>query len=82
MDYIFVVVNSGDDPQPLSWTSHITQVTGPYKLYTKSGSAIELRDPEDLGKELKYYLDNMPKHPEGISTTQPNHIINYITLNK
>lgn len=80
LDYIFVVVNSGDDPQPLSWTSHITQEYGPYRLFTKSVSLVELRDPEDLGKELRYYLDNMPKHPEGINIKQPNNIINYLKI--
>lgn len=36
------------------------------------------KDPEDVALELKYYIENKPLVPKGISVTEPNNLINYL----
>ena len=36
------------------------------------------KDPEDVALELKYYLDNKPMVPKGISIKEPNNLVNYL----
>lgn len=71
-NYEFIVVNK-TSLTPLTWTFRDTKTTGTL-VVGKSTSPIELRDPQDIGKELKYYLDNKPTVPNGISIRGQNDI--------
>lgn len=69
LDYDFIVVNR-KTLTPLVWTCPFTQAQG--TLYFGKNKQIEMRDPEEIGKELSYYLTSRPKVPMGISETGPN----------
>ena len=73
-DFTFIVVNK-DTLTPLTWKFKDFNVKGTF-VYGKNKT--ELRDPEDIGKELTYYLNNECKVPIGISTTEPNDIVEYL----
>ena len=55
---------------PLVWDIPFTFERG--TLYFGKNNQIEMRDPEDIGKELSSYLTSRPKVPIGISETGPN----------
>lgn len=55
---------------PLVWDIPFTFERG--TLYFGKNNQIEMRDPEDIGKELSSYLTSRPKVPMGISETGPN----------
>ena len=74
-DYTFIVVKK-DSLIPLTWKFEDTQKKGTLKYGKKLD--IELRDPETIGKELTYYLNNECKVPIGITTTEPNDIVEYL----
>lgn len=74
-DYTFIVVKK-DSLVPLTWKFRDTKTKGTLTLGNKN--VIELRDPEEIGKELTYYLNNECKVPQGISLTEPNDIVEYI----
>jgi hypothetical protein len=68
-DYTFIVVNTIDTPNPLTWTFSHTKDKGTITLGNN-----KLRDPEDIGEELHFYLNEKPIIPKGILPNQPNSI--------
>ena len=68
-EYRFIVVNNIDNPVPLVWNFHQTPDSGLIQVGYK-----KMRDPEDIGRELTYYLKENPQVPIGISLTQSNNI--------
>lgn len=78
LDYKFVVVNR-KTRTPLVWDCPFTQKTGT-QLLGKNKDII-LRDPEDIGKELRFYLDNHYNTPIGIDINSPNNIEEWINKN-
>ena len=75
VDYTFIVVNK-NTLTPLVWKFTDTQKKG--TLTYGKNNQIELRDPEDIGKELHIYLSSRPMVPEGISICDYNNIIEWI----
>lgn len=69
----FIVVNSVDNPNPLIWEFEDTQKQG-----TLTYGDIELRDPEDLGRELMHYLNDQPSVPDGIKVEGVNGIAKWL----
>ena len=57
---------------PLVWDIPFTFERG--TLYFGKNKQIEMRDPEEIGKELSYYLTSRPKVPKGISDTGVNNL--------
>lgn len=55
---------------PLVWDCDFTFATG--TLTFGKNNQIEMRDPEDIGKELKYYLDSNDKVPLGVNINTSN----------
>ena len=74
-DYTFIVVKK-DSLVPLAWKFPDTKKEG--TIICGKNKDLELRDPEDIGKELTYYLNNECKVPIGISITEPNDIVEYL----
>lgn len=74
-DYQFIVVNK-ESLTPLVWQFFDTKTEGTL-IYGKHKN-IELKDPIEIAKELKYYLDNDCKIPLGIKENEPNNIIEYL----
>ena len=74
-NYTFIVVKK-DSLVPLTWGFADTKTKGTLK-YGKHLD-IELRDPETIGKELTYYLNNSCKVPVGIYLDKPNSITHYL----
>lgn len=68
-EYRFIVVNNIDRPTPLVWSFRQTQALGNITL---NGNTF--RDPENIGKELTYYLKEHPVVPLGISNIASNSI--------
>lgn len=68
-DYKFIVVNR-NTLTPLVWEFPLTQSIG--TLIDENGN--EYRDPFEIGKELRGYLDNRPTVPNGISKDGVNTI--------
>ena len=69
LDYDFIVVNKRT-LTPLIWNCPFTRAQGTLKF--GKNDQIEMRDPEEIGKELSYYLTSRPKVPMGISDTGVN----------
>ena len=57
---------------PLVWDCDFTYANGTL-TFGKDGQFI-MRDPEDIGKELTYYLKNKPKVPLEIDEFKPNNL--------
>lgn len=72
-DYRFIVANKRT-LVPLVWVFNKTQCIR--DITTKDG--IILRHPFEIGKELKYYLDNKPMVPNDIELVKPNTIDDFI----
>jgi hypothetical protein len=68
-NFRFIVVNNIDNPVPLVWEFSGTQEVGTIEIGHR-----KFRDPEVIGKELTYYLNEHPKVPSNISLTHPNNI--------
>lgn len=68
-NFRFIVVNNIDNPVPLVWEFSGTQEVGIIEIGNR-----KFRDPEVIGKELTYYLNEHPKVPSNISLTHPNNI--------
>lgn len=68
-DYRFIVVNK-DSLKPLVWQFPLTKAAG--TLVDDNGN--EYRDPLEIGKELRSYLDNRPPVPKGIDMDGTNTI--------
>ena len=72
-DYRFIVVNNTDNPMPLVWRFGMTASIGDIELKNSI-----LRDPETIGKELKHYLDEQPRVPNGIKIEGVNELSEWI----
>lgn len=68
-NFRFIVVNNIDNPTPVVWEFGKTKAMGTIEVGGK-----KLRDPETIGKELTYYLENNPSVPLGISLDKANSI--------
>lgn len=77
--YRFVVVNK-KTLTPLVWRFDATTAYG--TLYFGGNTQIEMKDPEEIGRELNFYLSSSPKVPVGISTTGENNIIVWLNRKK
>ena len=76
-NYRFIVVNK-NSLTPLVWEFEETQSTE--DIVVGSKKQIIMRDPETIGKELYYYLNNDNKVPVGIECDKPNSLL--VWLNK
>ena len=74
-DYKFIVVNR-KTLTPLVW--EFTNTTALGTLYFGKNKQIEMRDPEEIGKELSYYLSSRPKVPINIYETESNDLKNWL----
>jgi len=74
LNFRFIVVNK-ETLTPLVWEFPYTKVYG--TLIDEEGK--EYRDPFEIGKELRHYLDDRPKVPDGIDIEGVN-IINCLKL--
>lgn len=73
----FIVVNNIDNPTPLVWQFRQTMALG-----TIDVGGHKLRDPEKIGEELTYYLNNRPSVPLGINLDKYNSIEQWFENNK
>lgn len=71
-DYQFIVVNK-ETLVPLVWKFEDTTKFG--ELTYGTNKQIVLRDPYDIAKELKHYLDFTPVVPDGITMTGTNSLL-------
>lgn len=69
LPYKDIIIFKGSDT-PLVWDIPFTFERG--TLYFGKNKQIEMRDPEEIGKELSFYLSSRPKVPMGISETGSN----------
>lgn len=74
-DYKFIVVNR-KTLTPLVWEFKDTTTLG--TLYYGKNKQIEMRDPEDIGKELSSYLSSRPKVPMGINENSSNNLEDWL----
>ena len=74
-DYEFIVVNKVS-LIPLVWLFPATTAVG--TLFVGKDSSIELRDPEEIGKELAGYLATQPTVPNGINLNSSNNLIEWL----
>lgn len=74
-DYRFIVVNK-TTLTPLVWKFPQTKAVG--TIVVSNRSPIKLRDPEEIGKELSYYLNNKPQVPVGIELVGDNDITDWL----
>jgi len=74
LNFRFIVVNK-ETLTPLVWEFPYTKVYG--TLVDEDGK--EYRDPYEIGKELRHYLDDKPKVPDGIDINGVN-IINCLKI--
>lgn len=77
--YKFIVVNK-KTLTPLVWAFAATKAYG--TLAFGENRQIEMKDPEDLGKELSFYLSSRPRVPVGIDMTGENNIILWLNRKK
>ena len=74
-NYRFIVVNK-TTLTPLVWKFPQTQLEG--TIVVGNHSSIKLRDPEVIGQELSYYLNNKPQVPVGIVLNGDNDITDWL----
>lgn len=74
-DYKFIVVNR-KTLTPLVWEFKDTTTLG--TLYFGKNKQIEMRDPEEIGKELYQYLSSRPKVPMGINENGSNDLKDWL----
>lgn len=72
-DYKFTVINK-KTLNPLVYTWNNTQTMG--EIITRNN--VILRDPFIIGSQLRRYLDETPKVPDGIDLVKPNELSNLI----
>ena len=77
LPYKDIIIFRGSDT-PLVWDIPFTFERG--TLYFGKNKQIEMRDPEEIGKELSYYLTSRPKVPMGISETGPNDLKEWLNI--
>ena len=75
LDYMFIVVNRRT-LNPLVWNCPLTRFVG--TLYFGKNKQIEMRDPEDIGKELSFYLSSRPKVPIDINENDSNDLEDWL----
>ena len=75
-DYRFIVVNNIDNPTPLVWKFGCTHALGGLKISGK-----KLRDPQNIGGELTYYLKEKPSVPMDIHLKGTNSIEEWLDMN-
>lgn len=75
LPYKDIIIFRGSDT-PLVWNIPFTNTKG--TLYLGKNKQIELRDPEEIGQELYYYLRTGVKMPNGINEFGDNNIEEYI----
>ena len=78
LPYKFIVVNR-KNCKPMVWDFPMTEASGQLEVITPSGYHIIWRDPYDIGKELKKYLDEHPEYPFGTKESQD--IVNWLRTN-
>ena len=76
-NYRFIVVNK-TTLNPLVWEFPYTHTIGDIKLESEKGYVRILKDPENIGKELSYYLSSRPRVPNGIDEFGTNNIVEWI----
>lgn len=76
LPYLFIVVNR-NSLTPLVWRYEDTFKEG--TLTYGKNNTIEMRDPEEIGRDLHKYLTDNPKVPIGITTDSPNSITQYLS---
>ena len=76
-NYRFIVVNK-TTLNPLVWEFPYTFTKGDIKLESEKGYIRILKDPENIGKELSYYLSSRPRVPNGIDEFGTNNIVEWI----
>lgn len=75
LPYLDIVVCK-DSLIPMIWECPFTFKKG--TLYMGKDKQIILRDPEEIGQELNYYLKNQSKVPIGININKPNNVEEWI----
>ena len=75
LPYKDIIIFKGSDT-PLVWDIPFTFEKG--TLYFGKNNQIEMKDPENIGKELSYYLSSRPKVPIGINEVGTNNIVEWI----
>ena len=75
LPYKDIIIFRGSDT-PLVWDIPFTFEKG--TLYFGKNKQIEMKDPEDVGKELSSYLTSRPRVPNGIDETGTNNIVEWI----
>ena len=75
LPYKDIIIFKGSDT-PLVWDIPFTFEKG--TLYFGKNNQIEMKDPEDIGKELSYYLSSRPNVPIGINEVGTNNIVEWI----
>ena len=75
LPYKDIIIFKGSDT-PLVWDIPFTFEKG--TLYFGKNGQIEMKDPEDIGKELSSYLSSRPRVPSGIDEYGTNNIVEWI----
>ena len=75
LPYKDIIIFKGSDT-PLVWDIPFTFEKG--TLYFGKNNQIEMKDPEDIGKELSSYLSSRPRVPSGIDEFGTNNIVEWI----
>ena len=75
LPYKDIIIFRGSDT-PLVWDIPFTFTKG--TLYFGKNSQIEMKDPEDIGKELSSYLSSRPRVPSGIDELGTNNIVEWL----
>ena len=75
LPYKDIIIFRGSDT-PLVWDIPFTFEKG--TLYFGKNKEIEMRDPEEIGKELSHYLSSSPKVPIGINEFNSNNLEEYL----
>lgn len=75
LPYKDIIIFRGSDT-PLVWDIPFTFERG--TLYFGKNKQIEMRDPEEIGRELSFYLSSRPKVPIGIEENSANNIVEWL----
>lgn len=74
-NYQFVVINK-QSLLPLVWEFPETKTVG--TIFVGKSASIQLRDPEEIGKELSHYLKDRPSVPDGIHCIGSNNLTEWL----
>lgn len=75
LPYKDIIIFRGSDT-PLVWDIPFTFTKG--TLYFGKNNQIEMKDPEEIGKELSSYLSSRPRVPSGIDELGTNNIVEWL----